>query len=132
MRQSAPRGQRGTARAGRWFSRALLVLGGALAGTAAAWALSTTIAGATTETSSAHASASASASESERGDSDLTPITNAAVHGVNHVTGGVSRFVGDATGAAVHGWQEVTGAAPSPRPMDPGFDRTHLSTASTA
>ncbi|GAA1969354.1 hypothetical protein [Amycolatopsis minnesotensis] len=122
MEQSAPSGQRGTARAGRWFSRALLVVGGALAGTAAAWVLSTTIAGATTETSAAHVATS----ESERGDSDLTPITNAAVHGVNHVTGGVSEFVGDATGAAVRGWQEVTGAAPSPRPMDPGFDRGHL------
>lgn len=124
MKQAAPKGQRGTVRAGRWLSRALLVLGGALAGTAAAWALSTTIAGAAPATAASPSSAHVSGSD--RDDSDLTPVTNAAVHGVNQVTGGVSEFVGDATGAAVRGWQEVTGAAPAPRPMDPGFDRTHV------
>ncbi|WP_133116351.1 hypothetical protein [Amycolatopsis antarctica] len=58
--------------AGRWCTRALVVVGGAVAGTAAAWILS---------------AAAASA------DTDVTPVTDAAVAGVHDITGGVSELL---------------------------------------
>ncbi|MFD2417978.1 hypothetical protein [Amycolatopsis pigmentata] len=51
---------RGTARTRRWLTRALFVAGGAIAGTAAAWAISTASASATTELSCSHLTGAAS------------------------------------------------------------------------
>ncbi|GAA5157786.1 MULTISPECIES: hypothetical protein [Amycolatopsis] len=48
MKQQNASAQRGTARARRWLTRALFVVGGAVAGTAAAWAVSTASASAET------------------------------------------------------------------------------------
>ncbi|UJW34154.1 hypothetical protein L3Q67_10535 [Saccharothrix sp. AJ9571] len=82
--------QRGAQRAGRWASRALVVAGGVLAGTAAAWAFAT------------GASATEVPDATEPGTADLTPVTDATVAGLNDTTGGVSELTGDVAGAAAH------------------------------
>jgi hypothetical protein len=91
----------GAGRAGRWCSRALVVLGGAIAGTAAAWAVSSAAASADTEPATA----------------DLTPITDAATGSLNDVTGAVAGSTGEAAGTAAHVWDEAAchaGAAELP------------------
>ncbi|MDI5981304.1 hypothetical protein [Amycolatopsis magusensis] len=80
--------QRGAQRAGRWASRALVVAGGVLAGTAAAWAFAT------------GASATEIPDATEPGAADLTPVTDATVAGLNDTTGGVAELTGDVAGAA--------------------------------
>ena len=80
--------QRGAKRAGRWASRALLVAGGVLAGTAAAWAFAT------------GASAADAPVAPETDTADLTPVTDATVQGLDDLTGGVSELTGDTAGAA--------------------------------
>ncbi|AXB46285.1 hypothetical protein [Amycolatopsis albispora] len=88
--------QRGAKRAGRWASRALLLAGGVLAGTAAAWTFAT----GASATESPVAPAAPDAPES--GTADLTPVTDATVQGLDDLTGGVSELTGDAAGAAAH------------------------------
>ncbi|MGC7093280.1 hypothetical protein ACPZ19_01315 [Amycolatopsis lurida] len=80
--------QRGAKRAGRWASRALLLAGGVLAGTAAAWAFAT------------GASAAEAPAAPETDTADLTPVTDSTVQGLDDLTGGVSELTGDTAGAA--------------------------------
>ncbi|HEY3711609.1 MAG TPA: hypothetical protein VGL64_19690 [Amycolatopsis sp.] len=89
MKDAANEG-RGAMRAGRLASRALLVLGGAVAATAAAWAVSSAAASADTGTVS------------------VTPVTDTTVANLGDVTHGVSSFTGDIAGAAVGAVNSVT------------------------
>lgn len=77
-------------RVGRLASRALLVLGGAVAATAAAWAVS-----------SAAASADTNSIEAGGVSASVTPVTDATVANLGDVTHGVSDFTGEVAGAAV-------------------------------
>ncbi|SFW53975.1 hypothetical protein [Amycolatopsis australiensis] len=75
MAKTATNEGQGAKRAGRLVSRALLVFGGAVAGTAAAWLIS---------------GATASADTVEVGTSSVTPVTDATVGGLGDVNHGVS------------------------------------------
>ncbi len=78
---------RGAARFGRLASRALFVLGGAVAGSAAAWVVS-------------GASASADiAPVVSAPETSVTPVTDATVAGLNDVSHGAGKFSGDVAGA---------------------------------
>jgi hypothetical protein len=83
----------GVKRAGRLVSRALLVLGGAVAGTAAAWLVSAT---------------TASADTVEVGTSSVAPVSEATAGDLGDVNHGVSGFSGDVAGSpqAVTTWSE--------------------------
>ncbi|HEY2062964.1 MAG TPA: hypothetical protein VGH57_31635 [Amycolatopsis sp.] len=94
MKDAANEG-RGAMRAGRLASRALLVLGGAVAATAAAWAVSS-------------ATASADTGTAEAGGVSVTPVTDTTVANLGDVTHGVSSFTGDVAGAAVGAVNGVT------------------------
>ncbi|MEC3974666.1 hypothetical protein [Amycolatopsis sp. H20-H5] len=93
MTRAAVNEGRGAARFGRLASRALFVLGSAVAGTAAAWVIS---------------GASASA------DTVATPVTDATVASMNEAAHGASQFAGDVSGTAaaalrdVHCFQDAT------------------------
>jgi hypothetical protein len=86
-------------RAGRWVSRALLVLGGIAAGTAAAWAVSAATASADTMIATSGANAVTNV--------DATPITDATVSGLNDVTHGVSGLAGNTAGTVVAAWHDT-------------------------
>jgi hypothetical protein len=73
----------GANRVGRLVSRALLVLGGAVAGTAAAWLVSGAI---------------ASADTVEVGTASVTPVTDATAAGLGDVNHGSAHFAGDVAG----------------------------------
>ena len=79
-------------RVGRLASRALLVLGGAVAATAAAWAVSSTAASADTTTNTIEAGGVSAG---------VTPVTDATVANLGDVTHGVSDFTGEVAGTAV-------------------------------
>jgi hypothetical protein len=83
----------GVKRAGRLVSRALLVLGGAVAGTAAAWLVS---------------AATASADTVEVGTSSVAPVSEATTGDLSDVNNGVSGFSGDVADSpqAVTTWSE--------------------------
>lgn len=85
-------------RAGRWFVRALLVVGGAVAGTAAAWAISTATASA--ETALPQDPAPAQQHDALPGQS-FTPTTDALVGAADHVTLGSSELAGRVAGTTV-------------------------------
>jgi hypothetical protein len=78
--------RRGVVHARRWATRALLVIGGVAAGTAAAWAIS-----------GASASAAPVVSTEAVAGAGVTPVTDAAV---TDVTRGASHVVGEAIGTA--------------------------------
>ncbi|GAB3395908.1 hypothetical protein [Amycolatopsis echigonensis] len=82
MTNDAVHERRGATRFGRLASRALFVVGGALAATAAAWAVSS------------------SAASADTVDTSVTPVADATAAGIGDVTDGVARFAGDVTGAA--------------------------------
>ncbi|WP_027928273.1 hypothetical protein [Amycolatopsis benzoatilytica] len=82
MTNDAVHERRGATRFGRLASRALFVVGGALAATAAAWAVSS------------------SAASAETAGTSVTPVTDATVAGLGDVTDGVSRFAGGVAGTA--------------------------------
>ncbi|TVT13331.1 hypothetical protein FNH05_37700, partial [Amycolatopsis rhizosphaerae] len=86
MTQQNAAKRRGTARAARWLSRALLAVGGAVAGTAAAWAIGSATASADTALPSQDSSATVS----------VTPVTDATVGVGDDVVGGLSGLVGQA------------------------------------
>lgn len=75
----------GAKRAGRLVSRALLVLGGAVAGTAAAWLVS---------------GATASADTVEVGTASVTPVTEAATGSIGDVKDGASDAASDVSAAS--------------------------------
>jgi hypothetical protein len=81
--------RQGVVRPVRWASRALLVLGGVAAGTAAAWAVS----GAT-------ASAAPSDDAVSNTSATVTPVTDATAANLRDMTRGAAKLVGDASGAA--------------------------------
>ena len=90
---------RGATRFGRLASRALFVVGGALAATAAAWAVSSSAASA---------------------DTSVTPVTDATVAGLGDVTDGAAHFAGGVAGAAQQladcGQGATTWSEPGARP----------------
>jgi hypothetical protein len=90
--------RRGTVRAGRWFVRALLVVGGAVAGTAAAWAIGT--ASASAETANP-ALPPESTTQQDVAGAEITPVTDAAMSATDDVLLGASNLTGDAAAAAV-------------------------------
>ncbi|UKD53227.1 hypothetical protein L3Q65_35810 [Amycolatopsis sp. FU40] len=81
MTNDAVHERRGATRFGRLASRALFVVGGALAATAAAWTVSS------------------SAASADPVDASVTPVTDATAAGIGDVTDGAARFAGDVTGA---------------------------------
>ncbi|MFC9250159.1 hypothetical protein [Amycolatopsis thailandensis] len=87
MTNAAKNEGRGAARFGRLASRALFVLGGAVAGSAAAWAVS----GAT--------AAADIAPVVSAPDTSVTPVTDATTAGLSDVSRGASKFTGDVAGA---------------------------------
>ncbi|MCU1685724.1 MAG: hypothetical protein JWQ81_6463 [Amycolatopsis sp.] len=91
-------GDRESGRAGRWISRALLVLGGIAAGTVAAWAVSGASASADTLTTEAVTTTAATTTAATGTTVDATPVTDATVSGLNDVTHGVSGLAGDTAG----------------------------------
>ena len=101
MANTATNEGQGAKRVGRLVSRALLVLGGAVAGTAAAWLVS---------------DASASADTVEVGPASVTPVAAAADGSLGDANHGAAHFAGDLTGAACHqeatSWSEPQTARP--------------------
>ena len=83
---------RGAASAVRWLVRALLVISGAVLGTAAAWLI-----GDATASAAQLAPAPADAAQ----DDVATPITDRVIGATDDLTWGVSDFVGNATATAV-------------------------------
>lgn len=92
----------------RWFSRALVVAGGTIAGTAAACAIST--AGASAEPadvdSAAPAPAGVSVEDAPHAER-LAPVTNNMVDGLNDATHGCADLIGDVSGAAADAVAQV-------------------------
>ncbi|KAA9166672.1 hypothetical protein FPZ12_000135 [Amycolatopsis acidicola] len=102
MKQYNAANRRGTARASRWFSRALLVVGGAVAGTAAAWAIGTASASAEVVTTPQADSTATQEVPGGQVDGDqFTPFTDAAIGASDDVVAGASNLAGDAAGTAV-------------------------------
>ncbi|WIX80768.1 hypothetical protein QRX50_08390 [Amycolatopsis carbonis] len=102
---------RGAMRVGRLASRALFVLGGAVAATAAAWAVS---------------SSAASADTIQAGDvnASVTPVTDATVTNLGDVTRGVSEFAGNVAGTAAGAVQNVSACEQDATTWsEPGHDR---------
>ena len=82
MANAAANEGQGAVRAGRLVTRTLFVLGGALAGTAAAWLVS----------------GAAASADTVVGTSSVTPVTDASVGALGDATRGVSDFSGDVAG----------------------------------
>ncbi|WP_162829967.1 hypothetical protein [Amycolatopsis palatopharyngis] len=111
---AATEGWRGR-RAGRWCSRFLLVLGGAVAGTAAAWAVTTSGAAASTEPDdnlitniAAEVRSHTTDSDSDTRDKDATaasasPATDAVVEGADELTSGATDAGADVLAQACDG-----------------------------
>lgn len=87
MANTAANEGQGAKRVGRLVSRALLVLGGAMAGTAAAWLVS---------------GATASADTVEVGPASVIPVTTAADGSLGDANHGATHFTGDLAGATCH------------------------------
>lgn len=106
MANTATNEGQGAKRVGRLVSRALLVLGGAVAGTAAAWLVS---------------GAAASADTVEVGTASVTPATDAMAGSLGDVNHGTAHFAGDIAGgvaqAACH--QDATTWSEPHRPCSP-------------
>lgn len=112
MKNAAKEG-RDAMRVGRFASRALLVFGGAVAATAAAWALSTTAASADTGTV-----------EAVGVGTSVTPVTDAAMANLGDVNHGVSIVTGDIAGAAVGGLSPIGTCQPDATTWsEPGHSR---------
>ncbi|MTD56181.1 hypothetical protein [Amycolatopsis pithecellobii] len=117
MKQQNTSAQRGPARAGRWLARALLVVGGAVAGTAAAWAIGTASASAET--------APPTATSVQQGD-EATPVTDAVLGATDDVLLGTAQLAGDTAGAAVRaGTQSPDGIARSQEAANDVTDAVH-------
>ncbi|WP_236790365.1 hypothetical protein [Amycolatopsis sp. GM8] len=102
MKQQNTSAQRGPAHAGRWLARVLLVVGGAVAGTAAAWAISTASASADTVPATGQDAI-------VQQDDQATPATDAVLGASDDVLLGTAQLAGDTAGAAVR----LGGDAPS-------------------
>ncbi len=110
MANTATNEGQGAKRAGRLVSRALLVLGGAVAGTAAAWLVSGATASADT----------AAGPTVEVGTASVTPVTDATAAGLGDANRGVGHFAGDVAGevadAACHQDATTWSEPQAPRP----------------
>lgn len=95
MKQQHASARRGTNRAGRWLARAVLVAGGAVAGTAAAWAIGTASASAETAPPALPQDGTA-----VQQDEQATPVSDAVLGAGDDVLLGSARFAGYAAGAA--------------------------------
>lgn len=106
----------GAKRAGRLVSRALFVLGGAVAGTAAAWLVST-------------ATASADTTSVAVGTASVTPVTDATTGSLGDVNHGAGHFADDVAGgaadAACHQEATTWSEPQAPRPCDSTDVRLH-------
>ncbi|MET8847116.1 hypothetical protein [Amycolatopsis sp. NPDC004625] len=106
MANTATNEGQGANRVGRLVSRALLVLGGAVAGTAAAWLVS---------------GAAASADTVEVGTASVTPVTDATAGSLGDVNHGTAHFAGGIAGGvaetACH--QDATTWSEPHRPCSP-------------
>ncbi|WP_181776640.1 hypothetical protein [Amycolatopsis pittospori] len=91
MTNAAKNEGRGAARFGRLASRALFVVGGAVAGSAAAWAVSG---------ASASADVVPSAPVISTPGTSVTPVTDATAAGLTDVSGGTAKLAGDVAGAS--------------------------------
>ncbi|WP_410562926.1 hypothetical protein [Amycolatopsis sp. cmx-4-61] len=115
MANTAANEGQGAKRAGRLVSRALLVLGGVVAGTAAAWLVS-------------GATASADTATVEVGTASVTPVTDATAAGIGDVNHGTGHFAGGVAGGAVDAvchQDATTWSEPQvPRPCDHTDTRT--------
>jgi hypothetical protein len=89
--------QRGTSCAARWFARTLLVVGGAVASTAAAWAVSTACASADIVQSADPVPESAA--QHNTADREITPVTDATI-GATDILGDASKLLGHTARAA--------------------------------
>ncbi|HET6291050.1 MAG TPA: hypothetical protein VFG15_30440 [Amycolatopsis sp.] len=90
MANAAKNEGRGAARFGRLASRALFVVGGAVAGSVAAWVVSG---------ASASADVVPSAPVISTPGTSVTPVTDATAAGLTDVSHGASKFTGDVAGA---------------------------------
>ncbi|KDN17817.1 hypothetical protein [Amycolatopsis rifamycinica] len=117
MAITANEGQ-GAKRVGRLVSRALLVVGGAVAGTAAAWLVSG--AAASADTASADTTSGGTV---QVGTASVTPVTDATVAGIGDANRGAGHFSGEVAGgvAEVACHQEATtwSEPQAPRPCGP-------------
>ncbi|MBE8521200.1 hypothetical protein ILP97_27580 [Amycolatopsis sp. H6(2020)] len=105
MANTATNEGQGAKRAGRLVSRALLVLGGAVAGTAVAWLVS---------------GATASADTVELGPASVTPVADATAAGIGDANRGTGHFAGEVAGsvadAACHQDATTWSEPQAPRP----------------
>jgi hypothetical protein len=125
----------GAKRSRRLVSRALLVLGGAVAGTAAAWLVSGATASADT------ANTADTVDTVEVGTDSVTPVSQATAGGLGDVNHGASHFAGDVAGASnchqdattwsePHNCSRVSGHEVSERVSDSVSDLTEDAVAS--
>ncbi|GAA3534563.1 hypothetical protein GCM10022222_17630 [Amycolatopsis ultiminotia] len=99
MTNAAAHERRGATRARRLASRALFVLGGAVAATAAAWTVSS---------AAASADPQPDAGSDNSLNASVTPVTDATVAGLRDVTHGASKFTGDVAGTAAGATQKLS------------------------
>lgn len=106
-------------RAGRWFARALFVFGGAVAGTAAAWAITSATASADSALPQDPArAADRQPTDLRQPDGSIMSGTDAVLDATGDVAGTTAEFAGRAAGAAAqHG---TSGAARSPEATNRG------------
>ncbi|WP_199428893.1 hypothetical protein [Qaidamihabitans albus] len=143
MATTAATERSGAERARRWWSRALVVVGGALAGTAAAWALATATAAAAPssghDTFTGPAVTAVQHGENE-GDLlgettgvDVTPVADATVDGLGRVVSGAAGLTGDVSAAVpATGNGEGTGGTDTGKAKDAGETEATEATEATA
>ncbi|HWD04526.1 MAG TPA: hypothetical protein VG674_18955 [Amycolatopsis sp.] len=117
MTNAAANEGRCAARFGRLASRALFVLGGAVAATAAAWLVSSS-------TASADPVQPGTVSAEQVG-SDVTPVTDATFSNLGTATNGVSHFAGTVAGGTADVAQDVSACGQDATSWsEPGHDRS--------
>ncbi|RJQ88846.1 hypothetical protein [Amycolatopsis panacis] len=119
MTNAAAHERRGATRAGRLASRALFVLGGAVAATAAAWAISSASASAAPAVDVPDTDGASDTSVQTDGpagntlNTSITPITDATVADLGDVTRETSRLSGEVAGAAIGAANQLASCAQS-------------------
>ncbi|MFF0144386.1 hypothetical protein ATK36_3439 [Amycolatopsis sulphurea] len=121
MTNAAAHERRGATRAGRLASRALFVLGGAVAATAAAWAVSSASASASATPAVDVPAADGASDTSVPSDgpagntlnTSITPITDATVADLGDMTRETSRLSGAVAGAAIGAANQLASCAQS-------------------
>lgn len=119
MTNAAAHERRGATRVGRLASRALFVLGGAVAATAAAWIVSSASASAAPAVDVPDADGASDTSVQSDGpdgntlNTSITPITDATVADLGDVTRETSRLSGEVAGAALGAANQLASCAQS-------------------